>query len=278
MTNQKLIITKSNDLIENYIFNATEHELQILQYAVSRLNTLEDNKNVVSTLYIQDIANTFKTKSNRAYEHYKNALFRLMKREYSYYDNNNKRHTENLVIRVTEDLSDDSYLVFKFNDYISKRLSNLQKLFTSYDLKYIAMFKSRYAFMLYEFFKMKISQSENKIYHQKISVEDFKNNLNIQDKYKSNSHLKLYVLDVAKNNINKHSDLNLSYTEIKTSRKITHIKFTVKYKTKKLSEEKKQKNKKNEIEHQEELKFTDEKKKEIAKKAIYEMKKHFHVK
>ena len=155
---QKLIVTKSNDLIENYIFNATETELQILNYAVSRLNTLEDNKNVISTLYIKEIANTYKTKSKNNYELYKAALFRLMKRDYSYFDLSKNRFViENLIIRIEQDLSDDSYLVFKFNDYVSQRLSNLKKLFTSYDIKNIAMFKSCYAFMLYDIFKMKFT-------------------------------------------------------------------------------------------------------------------------
>jgi len=227
---QKLIVTKSNDLIENYIFNATESELQILNYAVSRLNTLEDNKNVISTLYIKDIASTYKTKSKNNYELYKSALFRLMKREYVYYDKNNKKHTENLVIRVTEDLSDDSYLVFKFNDYVSQRLSNLKKLFTSYDIKNIAMFKSRYAFMLYDIFKMKLSQSENRIYHLNISVDDFRKNLGVSDKHKLFSDLKRAVLEKAKDSINKHSDITISYQEIKTGKKVTHLKFIVKYK------------------------------------------------
>jgi plasmid replication initiation protein len=283
-TEQKLIISKSNDLIENYIFNSTELELQILNYAVSKLNTLEDNKNIVSTLYIKDITETFKTKSNRAYEHYKNALLRLMKREYTYFDKiKNKFVTENLIIRIEIDPDDDTYFVFKFNEHISTKLSNLRTLFTSYDIKHISMFKSRYAFMLYEFFKMKISQSENNIYHQKISIEDFKENLGIADKYKLFTNLKLRVIDTAKTNINNHSDLSLNYKEISLGKKVTHIKFTVKYKTKNKAngEELEPIKTKKIAEHQEELKFETidpRASKDEAKKHLDEMKKHFNVK
>ena len=229
---EKLTVTKSNELIENFIFNATEMELQILNYAVSKLNPRWDNNGIVIRLNIPELVKTFKTNSKRAYEHYRNALKRLMRREYSYFDDNNKRHDENLVIRTTRHVIDKSWLEFKFNEYISKRLSELTTFFTSYNIRQIAMFKSRYAFILYDFFIMKLNHSVENCYAQKISVGLFKKNLDISKKYARFNQLREYVLEVARTNINKHSDINLDYQVIKTGRTPTHIKFTAKYKKK----------------------------------------------
>lgn len=223
-----LTVVKKNDLIENFVFNATELELQILNYAVATTNPRWENDNAIYRILIPDLVKIFKKNNNRSWEQYRVALSRLMKRTYAYDDDHHK-HIENLIIRTTSHKYDKTWLEFKFNGYISKRISNLTKLFTQYDIKNIAMFKSRYAFMLYEFFKMKLSKNNNK-YVQKIEIDNFRKNLNLTDKYPIFKDLKNNVLEKAKININRHSDICSNYEIIKTGRTPTHIKFTVKYK------------------------------------------------
>jgi len=228
-----LIICKHNDLIENFIFNATESELQILNYAVAITNPEWENKNLIYRIDIPDLVSTYKTKSNNAYKHYRESLRKLMRREYSYRNYKGRLVTENIVIRTVEDTDDPTWLEFKFNEHISFRLSNLQGLFTKYDIKHIAMFKSKYAFMLYEFFKMRLSQVkhlDSAIYKQKISVEDFKINLNLTEKYSRFNDLEKYILIVAKKNINTHSDINMSYAVTRKARTPTHIVLSAQYK------------------------------------------------
>jgi plasmid replication initiation protein len=229
-----LTIYKHNELIENFVFNATYQELQILNYAVVVTNPLWENKNLVYQIDIPALVSTYATKSNSAYKDYRNALDRMMKRTYSYYsEGENKKTTENLVTSITIDMSDNSYLVFKFNEYISKRICNLKGLFTKYDIKHISMFKSRYAFMLYEFFKMGIDQAnfqDSPIYRKKISVADFKENLGLIGKYEIFRNLETKVLKVAKKNINDHSDISMSYTVTRKARTPTHIVLSAQYK------------------------------------------------
>jgi plasmid replication initiation protein len=233
MEKLKLIIYKDNKLIENFIFNATELELQILNFAVAVTNPIWENKNVIYKLEIPKLVSVYKTKSKSVYADYRKALDRLMKRTYSYYTDNRKKHTENLIIKVTEDLDDSSYLEFKFNEYVSTRISNLKGLFTKYNIEHISKFKSRYAFMLYEFFKMRLSQlknTEDTAYKQKITVEDFKANLDLESKYSRFNDLERLVLITAQKNINTHSDINMFYKVIRKARTPTHIVFTAKYK------------------------------------------------
>ena len=128
------------------------------------------------------------------------------------------------------DTTDNSYLEICFNDYIATRLNNLKGLFTQYNIKNIAMFSSRYAFMLYELFKMKLSHLGEQKYIAQQGISEFKSNLDISGKYKLVADLKRKVLEKAKIQINKHSDITIDYEIIKTGRTPTHIKFTAKYK------------------------------------------------
>jgi plasmid replication initiation protein len=228
-----LIIYKHNELIDNFIFNATESELQILNYAVAITNPSWETTHLVYQISVSELVSTFKTKSKNSYKLYREALERLMKRDYVF-KIDNKNYKENLVIRTATKDDDNDWLEFKFNEYISQRISNLQGLFTKYDIKHIAMFKSRYAFMLYEFCKMNLGQvtSQNKDgeFSKSFTIQDFKERLDIADKYKRFNQLEEKVLTTAKNNINKHSDIKFSYRVKRKGRTPVSITLIAKYK------------------------------------------------
>lgn len=84
-------------MIDNFIFNATELELQVLNYAVAVTNPTWQNKNLVYSIDIPELVVTFKTKANNMHEQYRKALNRLMKREISFYDEYRVLTTENIV-------------------------------------------------------------------------------------------------------------------------------------------------------------------------------------
>ena len=228
-----LIIYKHNELIDNFIFNATESELQILNYAVAITNPSWETTHLVYQISVAELVSTFKTKSKNSYKLYREALERLMKRDYVY-KINNKHYKENLIIRTATKDDDNDWLEFKFNEYISQRISNLQGLFTKYDIKHIAMFKSRYAFMLYEFCKMNLgkitNQNKDSEFSKSFTIQNFKERLDIIDKYKEFFNLESRVLMTAKENINKHSDIKFSYRVKRKGRTPVSITLIAKYK------------------------------------------------
>jgi len=183
---------------------------------------------------IPELVVTYKTKARNMHEQYRKALNRLMKREISFYDEYGVLTTENIVIQYKQDLNDNSWLSFKFNEYVSTRISKLKGLFTQYDIKHIANFKSRYAFLLYEYFKMKLQQQtqDNTEYKKEFLIADFKEKLDISDKYKVFAMLETYVLKTAKLNINKHSDIHIEYRVKRKARTPISIVFTARYKNK----------------------------------------------
>ena len=60
-----------------------------------------------------------------------------------------------------------------------------------------------------------------------VNIADIKEKMGLEKKYSRFSNFKTYVLEVAKKEINKHSDLNLSYKIIKLGRSPHKIEFTV---------------------------------------------------
>ena len=226
------IVVKQNDLIDNFIFNATELELQILNYAVAVTNPHWENKNLVYRIDIPELVSTYKSKSNNMYDLYRKALSRLMKREISFYDEYNVLTTENIVIQYKQNPKDPSFLIFKLNEYVSTRISKLKGLFTQYDIKHIANFKSRYAFLLYEYFKMKLQQQtqENMEFKKEFLIADFKEKLDISNKYKVFAVMETKVLKIAKENINKHSDILIEYRVKRKARTPISIVFKARYK------------------------------------------------
>lgn len=279
-----LTIVKDNELIESFIFNATELELQILNYAVAVTNPYWDKKDHIYKISIPELVSTYKTKSKNAYKVYREALERLQVRTYKYH-NGVKEVTENVLRKIMRDTTDNSYLEICFNDYIATRLNNLKGLFTQYNIKNISMFSSRYAYILYEIFKMNLDKVKERQYIQKTDISSLKENLNLIGKYKLVADLKRKVLDKAKNQITKYSDINLDYEIIKTGRTPTHIKFTAKYKKTKHS---KIESKQSIVEHQASLPleartqsnqigFTEEHK-ETAKKYLDDLKKTNRIK
>ena len=225
-----LIIYKHNELIDNFIFNATESELQILNYTVAITNPFWETSHLVYQISVSELVSTFKTKSKNSYKLYREALDRLMNRDYVF-KIDNKNYKENLIIRTATKDGDNDWLEFKFNEYISQRISNLQGIFTKYDIKHIAMFKSRYAFMLYEFCKMNLGQiNKDKEFTKSFTIQDFKERLHIADKYPRFSNLETDVLARAKENINKHSDIKFIYRVKRKGRTPVSITLTAKYK------------------------------------------------
>ena len=66
--------------------------------------------------------------------------------------------------------------------------------------------------------------------------------LELGKRYPLSADLKRWVIDTAVDQINEHSPLNVSYEQIKTGRKVTHIHFTFKEKSKSIEHKSKQNN------------------------------------
>lgn len=227
---KNLTIVKKNDLIENFIFNATLMELQILNYAVTMVDPFKENEGIRYDLDIKQIANLFNTKSKSIYEDYKAALKRLLKRTFSYVDNSGKVRTSNIV-ETTIHKDEDEFLSVIFTRYVEARLQQLRDNFTSYSIDKVSMFNSRYGYMLYELFLMYLNKCKKSSVLYRIKVKTLKTRLNLTSNYKLFNDFKRRVIHPALDDINNHSDLIVDYEVERKGKTPVDFIFKIKYKS-----------------------------------------------
>lgn len=99
-----------------------------------------------------------------------------------------------------------------------------KKLFTKFNIQNIKPLTSIYAIRIYELCKRFHKDSRIK----EISIDELKKILQIENKYKQISDFRKRVLEVAKKQINKNTDLEVDYELIKEGKKFTKVRFDVK--------------------------------------------------
>ena len=100
------------------------------------------------------------------------------------------------------------------------------KMYTGFRLENILYLRSSHAIKLYQL----LAQYKNKPGGEReITLENLKSMLGISNEktYKLFGDVKRKILEISKREINEKTDLIISYSEIKTGRKVTSIKFKI---------------------------------------------------
>ena len=228
------LITKHNQVIKAS-YRLTPNEQAIIIVALSNISIGEEvTDETMYTLKIDKLAEMTGTDISRAYKYFKDAAISLYRRELMI-SNGKKRLTR--WIQTVDYIDGTGLIEIRFNKDILPYLTNLKDNFTSYNLKNVSKFKSTYGIRIYELIK----QWQHTKKDVDITVEDMKKMFQLEESYsKRIDNLKRKVLEPAIKDINSHSDINISYENIKTGRKITGFKFTwkaKKTKPKKISNE-----------------------------------------
>lgn len=119
-------------------------------------------------------------------------------------------------------------ITFKLSEDISKYVLELNKYFTQYQLKNILQMNSYYAIRLYELIKCEFGRLKEKE-HIEFEIDYLREYFDLGKKFKNFGDFKRYVIEIAVKEINAKSDLLVEPEYLKTSRKITSIKFYVHY-------------------------------------------------
>jgi plasmid replication initiation protein len=124
----------------------------------------------------------------------------------------------------------DGVISFSISQRLKPFVLDLKQKFLKYKLENILSLRGTYVIRLYEILKDKFN--EQKRYNKKcefiLSVKELKEMLEIPKSYQYSSHIKLRILKKAKKQFAIHTDITFNFEEIKTGRKVTHIKFIIK--------------------------------------------------
>jgi plasmid replication initiation protein len=202
-------------------------EQRILLACISQVQRDEAmTDEIMYSVTAADIIELSEVSNKDIYNELKEAALRLLNRKVRIEIENNsrKKRKDTLVcgwVQTIMYVENEGKVNLRFNKDVLPYLTELKEQFTKYQLKNIAHMASAHAIRVYEL----IAQWKN-VGQREVELEWFRKALMLEDKYSSINDLKKRVIDVAVAQINEHSDLNVSYTQRKTGRNVTHFIFT----------------------------------------------------
>jgi plasmid replication initiation protein len=227
-------VVKDNALI-NASYNLELVEQRIVLQAIVKARETETGFDTKTPVFIHasEYEKQYNVTKDGAYKALKDAVLSLFERQFSYREINERGNTENVRSRwVSEVRYVDAEATVKliFSPAVASMCSRLERHFTSYDLDQIAGLSSKYAVRLYELVIAWKATSKTPVF----KLQDFRDKIGLLDEneYSTMSNFKKFVLDLAVDQINEHTDIKLTYEQHKTGRTITGFSFKFKQKVK----------------------------------------------
>jgi len=222
--NQKLVVYKANKVIEAS-YRLTLNEQRVILACIAQVDSKEQ---LLTTdefeLSAKDFAKLFSVSDDAAYLALCEVTDSLFNR-YIVIDNPfpDKPKVKRLKTRWVSSIiymSDDGKISLSFAQKILPYLSELKGQFTRYDIEYISKMTCIYGIRLYE-----LLAQWNGLGTREIEIDWLKKQFEIEDQYSAMCDFKKRVLDPAIKDINTHSNYQVSWTQRKTGRKVTHLTF-----------------------------------------------------
>lgn len=227
-----LTITKHNELIQSS-YRLTLTEARIIFYGLSLVNPTVKDFNYQFRIDIKAFAKMFRLENSKnLYAQLKTAAMdKFWLREFTFPTTNDRKLRVGWLSGI-EYGDNEGYLKIFINPQLQPFLHQMHNNFTSYHLGNISKFKSIYSVRFYEIALMQLKNPPRDVVVFKMLVNEVKGILETGSKYKRFCDMKLRIIDPAKKEINRHSDIKFSYDLIKQGRTPYEIKFTVSYREK----------------------------------------------
>ena len=240
------LIVKDNALIEaSHRLGEVEQRLVLLAILKGRkyCDSVEQLRGKELIIHADDYITKFGGTQQGAYKALKQAVMGLYRAEWGYKYLTNKGEQRVRYERFTQSADygqGEGTVSFRFADAIIPMLVELERNFTTYEIKQVAELSSSYAMRLYEFFIQHLDKKTGKGWLD-ISLDDLRFRFGLlPTEYKTMSNFKAYVLDFSLKQINTKTDLSATYTQRKQGRVIVGFRFDFERKQKSTAQQTKQ--------------------------------------
>ena len=239
------LIVKDNALIEaSHRLGEVEQRLVLLAILKGRkyCDSVEQLRGKELIIHADDYITKFGGTQQGAYKALKQAVMGLYRAEWGYkYLNKGEQRVRYERFTQSADYGQGEGTVsFRFADAIIPMLVELERNFTTYEIKQVAELSSSYAMRLYEFFIQHLDKKTGKGWLD-ISLDDLRFRFGLlPTEYKTMSNFKAYVLDFSLKQINTKTDLSATYTQRKQGRVIVGFRFDFERKQKSTAQQTKQ--------------------------------------
>lgn len=229
------IVLQSNQFI-NAIHNITVSESRIIEMAIvdARETSTGLSTDKPLRVYVKDYADRFNIEWQSAYEAMLAGTKTLKRKGYEYphpkYPDDPKKNVQTNYLQDFAPIHDEGYFELTFTRSVVDEISRIdgKKMpYTTYFLRQTAKMTSIYAIRLFQMLStwrrtLADTGEPTPIYELCL----FRLQLGVQpEDYERIYDFKKKVLDVAKKQINKHTDMTIDYEQIKRGRDIVGFKF-----------------------------------------------------
>lgn len=225
------LVVKSNRLIEaSYRLNVNELRIVLFSIVQTRETQTGLFPDLPVTISATAFAKQFGLDTKIVYSQLKEAMDQLYDRSVLIHDvdpdTGFERVTKTRWISTASYIDGAGNIQVIFAPKVIPYITRLESEFTAYRIEKIGKMSSSYAMRLYELLVQYLA-----IGTRTIPTVALREALQLDDgKYKLMADLKRWVIDLAVEQINKHSDLTVSYKPQKTGRIITALVFKIKSK------------------------------------------------
>jgi len=221
MKEEKLIVFKDNRLNAMRATGMSLNERRLFSTYVSLLNPNDESKRCEVTFQIKEYLRLLGEKDKMSYADVKETARKLRTANVEIDFGNKQWVTINLFSSIT---IDDGTITLETGGKAIDLLFGLKGNFTKYYLWNVLRLESNASFRIYELLKQ-----HEYIGTKTMTVANLKEWIGIsQDSYAVGfSAFRKYVLEYAREELSKKTDISFTYTEEKVSRKIEKIHFTI---------------------------------------------------
>ncbi len=240
------LIVKDNALIEaSHRLGEVEQRLVLLAILKGRkyCDSVEQLRGKELIIHADDYITKFGGTQQGAYKALKQAVMGLYRAEWGYKYLTNKGEQRVRYERFTQSADygqGEGTVSFRFADAIIPMLVELERNFTTYEIKQVAELSSSYAMRLYEFFMQHLDKKAGKGWLD-ISLDDLRFRFGLlPTEYQAMKDFKKRVLELSLKQINTKTDLSATYTQRKQGRVIVGFRFEFERKQKSTAQQTKQ--------------------------------------
>jgi plasmid replication initiation protein len=225
MHHKSLTVCKANKVTEAG-YKLSLNEQRIILACIAQVNSLEELfKTDRFELTAKDFAKLYGIAEDKAYQTLKEIAEQLFER-YVIIDNPDPdeptlKYTKTRWVSSIDYIPEKGKIAVYFAVRMLPYLGKLRGEFTKYKLEHVGKMTSIYAIRLYE-----LLVQWQKTGNREVEIDWLKKQFEIEDGYNSMCDFKKRVLDPAVKDINEHSNLQVSWTQRKSGRRVTHFIFT----------------------------------------------------
>ena len=216
------LIVHHNHLIEAR-YNLSLQEKRLMCWLASQVKQSDEDFKE-HELCIKEFAKLVDIKGDHLYKTLDVITHKLMQKIITIRSLTKKGFTKAALLGGVQYYEGQGTIKLSFHPYLKPYMLQLKERFTKIRLGDIMGLRSVHAMRLYE-----LTKQYEAIGERKILLAELRECCGVTDnQYKKFNDFKKDVLERSKKEINAKTDLLIEYEEIKTSRKVTAIKFTVK--------------------------------------------------